>query len=267
MAFNLVYEKENGSKNCSYAGFLFEEQYIIKHFPNEIRKKLIDYQGTLDLVKSFDTVTNTEFDKSVLEETFSLRPDKIEMWRIGEAFSEFFLQENFKIRFWYNHLRDLKNPNSSDAGTDLVGFVDISEDTLFVFGEVKTSEDERSPPQVVYGRTGLKRQIAELCTNERTICNLIRYLAFKVVGLPRNDPFSQDFHRALAGYIRSNKRIYLVGLLVRDTGLNSKDLQTRYDEHEHTTHKDMIVKFIGLYIPTKIGKWESIVNGGGAAND
>jgi len=267
MDFCIAFEKENANKNCSYAGFSFEKQYIIKHFPNEIRKKLIDYQGTLDLVKSFETVANTDFDKTVLEEIFSLKTSKMPAWRIGEAFGEFFLQENFRVRFWYNHLRDLRNPNASDAGTDLVGFVDSSGDTLFVFGEVKTSEDQSSPPNVVYGRTGLRKQIDELCNNERTVGNLIRYLGFKVRGLRQDDPFYQDFHRALGVYIKKKKRIHLFGLLVRDKACNNNDLQKRYDEHEHSTHRDMIIKFLGLYVPIEMGDWESIVNGGGAAND
>jgi hypothetical protein len=262
MTFNVVYEKENESKNCSYVGFSFAKQYVVEHFPSEIRKKLIDYQGTIDLVRNFETVANTEFDKTILQATFSLEPTRIERWRIGEAFGEFFLEQHFKIRFWYNHLRDLRNPCSSDAGADLVGFVDAGGETLFAFGEVKTSEDENSPPQVVYGRTGLKNQIAELCTNQTAINYLVRYLGFKVRGLQKDDPFYVDFHKALTVYVKSRKRMHLLGLLVRDTACNHNDLSARYTEHEHTTPKDLVIRFIGLYIPIEMEKWELIVNGG-----
>lgn len=266
MDFSIAYEEESIDGNRSCVGFLFEEQYVIKHFPNEIKKKLTDYHGTLNLIKSFETISNTEFDKSVLEEIFRLKLDRIDPWRIGEAFGEFFLQEHFNVRFWYNHLRDLRNPNASDAGSDLVGFTDVDGETLFVFGEIKTSGDKNSPPQVVYGRSGLKKQIDDLVTNKRTINNLIRYLAFKVLELQKNDPFYLDFHRALAIYLKNQKRIHLFGLLVRDTACNCNDLKKRYLESKYTAYKDLLIKFLGLYIPIALEKWQSIVNGGGTSN-
>jgi len=261
MSFNLAYEQENSDRNCCYLGYKFDEKYVKEHFSNEIKKRLVDYAGTKELVRSFDDIVETDFDRSVLEKIVQLDLEKIEIWKIGEAFSEFFLETAFQVRFWHNHLRDLKNPKASPTGADLVGFIDIEGNTLFVFGEVKTSEDERCPPQVVYGRTGLKNQISELKNNKTISNNLIRYLGFKVRDLPKTDPFYMDYHNALRIFIRNRYRIHLFGLLVRDTKCNSKDLESGYNNLKDTTHKDMIIKLIGLYIPIKMEKWEQMIGG------
>jgi len=261
MSFSLVYKQENSDGNCCYFGYQFDKAYVKAHFSNEIKKKLVDYPGTRELVESFDDIVETDFDRDVLKKILRLAFEKFEMWKIGEAFCEFFLEKEFKVRFWYNHLRDLKNPKASPTGPDLVGFIDINEDTIFVFGEVKTSEDERSPPQVFYGKTGFKNQINELKNNKTISYNLIRYLGFKVSNLPKTDPFCKDYRSALKIYIKKRNRIHLCGLLVRDTKCNCKDLESGYNNLKNITHKDMIIKLIGLYIPIKMKKWEQMMGG------
>jgi hypothetical protein len=210
-------------------------------------------------------VTNTEFEKRTLEEIFTINPDKIPKWRIGEALGEFFLQEHFKIRFWHNQLRDLRNPDCSPGGADLLGFVGVDQEIIFVFGETKTSEDENSPPQVLYGRTGLRRQIVELRNNERKRNSLIRYLAFKVKPLPVNVPFRKDFDSALETYIKSGKkRMHIMGLLVRDTECNENDLRPLFENYEHDVDEPVILTLIGLYIPLEMEEWKSVIGKGGA---
>ena len=260
MSFQLVYETKNDAQNCCYKGYSFDKQFVLDHFPNEVRKILIDAEGTNDLVEEFGTLNSTGFDETALVKIFKLSFTSIEPWRIGEAFGEFFLTEEFKVRFWYNHLRDLKNPKASDTGTDLVGFIDVDQETLFVFGEVKTSDDKNSPPNVVYGRTGLKKQIAALCSNREVVSNLVRYLAFKVYSLSESDPFRVDFEKALTAYLKSHKRIQLMGILVRDTPVNENDLKSRYDEYKHKIDKDMIIEFLCLYVPVPIKNFSSTVN-------
>ncbi len=208
-----------------------------------------------------DDLAQTEFDRKDLENILSLDLEEFKIWKIGEAFGEFFLEDQFRVRFWHNHLRDLKNPKASPSGSDLVGFIDIEEDTIFVFGEVKTSEDEKSPPQVLYGRTGLKNQIDKLKNDRKVSHNLIRYLGFRVKDLPRTDPFAKDYRSALGKYIKNRHRVHLFGLLVRDTQCNCKDLKSRYNDLKNTTHKDMIIKFVGLYIPIKMKEWEQVIGG------
>ncbi len=263
MAFRSVFEEKNEKGNCSCVGFEFKKEYVAARFPNEVKQRLVDYEGTSTLINDFDPVAKTGFDKSALEDIFKLDLGEDPPWRIGEAFAECFLQESHKIRFWHNHLRDMKNPRASNAGADLVGFTDHQGETIFVFGEVKTSEDERSPPEVIYGRTGLKKQIEDLSNSHRARCYLIRYLAFKTRKLPQGDPFAEDFSKALTVYMRRNKRVCLIGVLVRDTVANKNDLKARYDGHAHSTDQDMVITFLGLYVPIEMEKWKSLVNGGG----
>lgn len=263
MSFSWAYQRENGNNSCTLSGLLFDKDYVLSHFPNEIKRILTDYQGTLDLLRSFDSLANTDFERATLEEILTLVVDRIPVWRIGEAFAEFFLQSHASIRFWHNQIRDQRNPNCSPAGTDLLGFTDAGTDIVFVFGETKTSKDTDSPPQVLYGRTGLRRQIGALCTDEKIRSNLIRYLGLKVKELPKDSPFREDFEKALKIYIKSGKKkVHLLGLLVRDTVCNENDLKAFYEQYENRIDKNTVFKFLGLYIPVEMDQWVSIINGG-----
>ena len=82
-----------------------------------------------------------------------------EDWRVGEALAQAFLAAHRNCTFPWPASRDLRNPVSSPAGTDLVGFVDFDRGGLFAFGEVKTSTQQQWPPSLIYGRHGLKQQM------------------------------------------------------------------------------------------------------------
>jgi len=57
------------------------------------------------------------------------------------------LEDFEKVRFHYLSSRDAKNPKANLQGTDLVGFVDIDEETtIFLFGEVKTLTPSKMSP-------------------------------------------------------------------------------------------------------------------------
>lgn len=262
MSYKISY-REIMRDYCGYYGYEFMEPYIADHFHYEIKNKLFDISGTEELIKEFKDVLSTGFERDALSEIFSIEGDlEIEPWRIGEAFAEFFLENEFGARFHYDHIRDARNINSYQQGADLVGFIDTGKDTVFLFGEVKTSEDINSPPSVLYGRTGLTNQLENLKNNERLKNNLIRYLGFKVKYLSSEDLFRKDYDRSLKTYRLNNKKIYLFGVLIRDTSPNKKDLSSRYE----SVIKDLVestgLKFVALYIPIKMNKWiELIING------
>jgi len=88
----------------------------------------------------FDTLGQKDFDNYILSlsET-GFRPTKavltkIKDWQVGEGFAEAYLTAHFSCHFPWPNNRDLKNPNSSLTGADMVGF----HQGQFAFGEVKT---------------------------------------------------------------------------------------------------------------------------------
>lgn len=59
-----------------------------------------------------------------------------------------------------------KKPKSSLPGADIVGLYQQTDDTFFLFGEIKTSSHSEYPPSVMYGEHGLKKQLEDLCENK-----------------------------------------------------------------------------------------------------
>jgi hypothetical protein len=70
VSYNISYEQYlNG--NTGYCGYKFEENYVNRHFPIEIKNKLVDVSGTKALATEFQDVTKTGFDNDILVDIFS----------------------------------------------------------------------------------------------------------------------------------------------------------------------------------------------------
>jgi len=259
----ISYQGQNTVGNCKYVGCTLEEAFIREHFPKEVRESITDKRGGEKLVEAFDSLATTAFARDALKDVLSSRTVEFSEWQIGEGLAELFLKIHYGVRFWHNYVRDLKNRNSSPSGADLLGFVNEGPNTLFVFGETKTSSDLSCPPNVVYGQTGLKKQITDLCTPGPTRKDLIQYLGFKVSDLPSDSPFRVDYEKALLAYVGSgNKRLRLFGLLVRDTTPNEKDVIALYEHHKDMIVSELSIIFVGLYVPIKMADWKRVVEGG-----
>jgi hypothetical protein len=142
-------------------GVLVNEDDLKKILAGPVSKIVNDTQGKADIKVLLSGVINTGFENDalavLLQNSFDV-PD----WLIGEALAEFLVTEEKDCEFPWPSSRDLKNPNASATGADLVGFQktgDLDSPYRFAFGEVKTSTEAKWPPQVVYGRGGLKDQI------------------------------------------------------------------------------------------------------------
>ena len=81
---------------------------------------------------------------------------------MGESLAECFLEDYEGASFPYPYSRDQRNPLASPAGPDLAGYADGGE-TVFLFGEVKTTGDKSRPPGVV---RDLRRQMEMLRPGE-----------------------------------------------------------------------------------------------------
>ncbi len=251
--------KEPKNPNRGYDGIEFSETYVSSAFKKQVKEKLLDSDHTATLVDTFkEALPTTGFDESVLVDILSLDKtiDQHDSFRVGEAFTEHVLEENYKVRFHYNELRDARNPLGNKTGADLLGFIDINSETIFVFGEVKTSSDPNSPPQVLYGETGMINQLEELATDNLKRGALVRYIATKVVLLPEAHPFRLDFKVSLKNYVvAKTKKIKLFGVLVRDTTPNELDLKARYKAILSEIEKETSLKLLALYMPFKQDKW------------
>ncbi len=69
-----------------------------------------------------------------MQDIQSLRDETVDVqkFRIGEAMAEVVLQQHFSCRFYWNELRDARNPKGNKTGADLVGFIEIDNEVLFL---------------------------------------------------------------------------------------------------------------------------------------
>ena len=266
MSFSISYEEKTNS-HSGYCGLTFDEKYIKSIFPNVIYKRLYDIEGTNTLVNEFSNLGSTGFDESYLNDVFSIEDEDIllKQWRIGETLSELFLQSHRNARFYHHEIRDLKNIRSNSTGADLICFISIENECMFLFGEVKTSKDKSSPPKVLYHPTGMINQIENLAKEAKTRNQVIRYLAFKVKDTSKDDPFRQSFKKALKSY--KHNKFHLIGVLVRDTEPTEKDLKSRFHQLKKDIDSHRNAELFALYIPIPMNEWGNLVASGRKSND
>lgn len=186
----------------------------------------------------------TGFSTDALKRILSA-PEVVEDWRVGEAIAEAYLADHRDCVFPWRGSRDERKSRSSLPGADLVGFgVDIA-GYCFAFGETKTSSENTYPPRVMYGKTGLTKQVEDLRDKESIRDDLFRYLGFRSNGAP----WRPYFEAAGKRYLRDSSDVMLFGVLVRDVSPNGSDLQTCV----HTLAKDCPegtrVEIFAIYLP------------------
>lgn len=246
-----------------YEGVSYTVSEIQEIFSTEIKEKLLDTEGTDELsenlIGEFNDLKSTDFDTSYLVDILKL-DDIIERhipWRIGEAFAEYYIETTLPVKFYYNELRDARNVFGNKTGADLLGFIEINGEKIFLFGEVKTSSEEKSPPNVLKGRHGMIDQLKNLSENQKTTRQLVRYFGFKVKDLEDTNPFRIDYLNALKNY--SSEKFHLIGILIRDTEPNKDDLRTRFNNISEYITNEIGLNLTALYIPIKMEEWNNYI--------
>jgi len=168
----------------NYQGITLDELECLAHLKGVVKDNLIDRDQRNDYLDSLRTLkADTGFDGNdqLLADIQALKDDQVNVqdFRVGEAYAEIALEENFQCRFHWNELRDARNPKGNKTGADLVGFIEIDGQVLFLFGEVKTSSKNTHPPQVMTNRDGMENQLCDLCDKPEKRRILISYLKNK----------------------------------------------------------------------------------------
>lgn len=180
-------------------------------------------------------------------------------WEIGEALAECLLEDELSVKWPWNMERDKRTPKASLPGADLIGFIKINGGFFLVIGEVKTSDDNKNPPNVMYGRTGMVNQLDKLAQSLEIHCCVLKWLYPRC----KNTEFWPLFQEATRKYLGSGGRaLVLFGLLMRDTNPNYLDLKNRAEALATTVAPPTVVTLDAWYMPTSINKWPSITLGG-----
>ena len=195
----------------------------------------------------FDTLGQKNFEKYMLSlSDTGFRPNnavfpKVRDWQVGEGFAEAYLTAHFSCYFPWSNNRDLKNPNSSQTGADMVGF----HQGQFAFGEVKTSTEQKYPPQVTSKKgDGLNTQLKKLCHDRDGRWVLVQYLFHRVKS-------TTEYQEACIAYLKDKKNFYIFGVLVRDVEPNINDWN--YLKKHLVVHEQNRVSLVALYLPKNDG--------------
>ena len=246
-----------------YEGVSYTENEIREIFLTQIKEKLLDTEGTDELSENlldeYNDLNSTDFDTSYLVNILKLDDiiDEHIPWRIGEAFAEYFIETTLPAKFYYNELRDTRNVFGNKTGADLLGFININGEKIFLFGEVKTSSEKKSPPNVLQGRHGMIDQLKNLSENAKITRQLVRNFGFKVKDLDNTNPFRIDYLSALKNY--TFNKFHLIGVLVRDTEPNENDLRARFKNLSENITNEIGINLTALYIPVKMEEWNNYI--------
>ena len=183
---------------------------------------------------------------------------RVESWQVGEAVAECALGSDigWKVHWPWRTSRDCRTPGASVPGADLVGFVQRGDDTLLLFGEVKTSGQARTPPTVMTGPSGLPRQLEKIALRPDVQYALLKWLMVRC-----QSQFQRNlFEKAASRYINSGGRSFmLIGVLLRDTTPDERDLRRPAEAlSRRLATAPASVDLVAWYLPIPIDRWPTL---------
>lgn len=229
-------------------GVIYSDTQLDELLGGPVKSILQDTAGIDALKALLAGVATTDFEQRGLE--MLLQAGGVpEGWFVGEAVAETFIAGERCCIFPWPGTRDLRNPEASPAGADLTGFQNTGSAEnpyRFAFGEVKTSEEAQWPPQVMYGRTGLKQQLEDLKDSQPTKQALVKYLAHHAT----NATWREMFISAVKRYLSSGEQdVIIFGVLVRDVEPKANDLSYRASALAKKCSAPTNIELYALYLP------------------
>jgi len=256
----------NDSVKRKYLGISVDEGECRGHMQNGVKDNLIDreeWQDSLNRLNALREETGFNASPELLADIQALEDQEIEcqQFRVGEAFTEIILEQEFSCRFHWNENRDARNPKGNKTGADLVGFIEIEGQVLFLFGEVKTSSEVANrPPQVMTSADGIESQLRDLYNNRAKRLVLISYLKSKMRHYPEGHQFRTDFDSSSRAYYSGLSDYQLIGVLVRDVEPDERDLRASYQRLQVQILNPKGIKLLALYLPIVKEEWLGIIN-------
>jgi len=243
-------------KSSSWEGRHVPDAERFKRFVREVvRPRVSDAASSFesDLRGLATTGMATEFVEHLLKAV----PEP-EGWEVGEALAECALQRDSgrEVHWPWNTVRDRRTPRASLPGSDLVGFYRDGDSVLLLFGEVKTSSDAGTPPNVMNGGSGMAWQLEQSATRLDIQHALLKWLHARC----SSPPYRDLYEKAVARYLKSEgKDLLLVGILIRDTAPSELDLKSRGHALSKKLGTPTRVELIAWYLPVPIADWPKLL--------
>ncbi|MCG8393298.1 MAG: hypothetical protein MI745_09460 [Pseudomonadales bacterium] len=242
----------------SWKGLSFQPAQSFDQFMStQAIPRLTDADFASEFEEHLKGLTSTGFGEENLSVLLEAEIPETRSWAIGEAIAEAWLELNEQVIWPWHHDRDKRTPKASLPGKDLIGFArDEQGQAYFVFGEVKSSSQAQSPPNVLNGAKGMIKQIEEVVNDRSIVHQLVRWLFARCKGTE----FEEDFNEATSRLFESGLTDFsLYGILIRDTAPNSADLSGRATAISTQISNPTDCQLVALYLPCAIGELPSYV--------
>ncbi|MDP1636612.1 MAG: hypothetical protein Q8K74_06320 [Candidatus Nitrotoga sp.] len=224
---------------------------------NEITPRLHDEIGKAEFTAHLKSLASTGFAQDNLQAILDAEHPEERDWAVGEALAEAWLSREHGVIWPWNMERDKRTSQASLPGADLVGFVTQGSETRLALGEVKSSSDKGTPPNVMTGRKGMTRQLENLATDVGLLHTLLRWLQPRC----RGNSTEPHFNAAIKLLLQSGA-ITLFGVLVRDTQPDEHDLRSRGQHLGGIVNAPAGCHLLALYLPCSIASLPARISSG-----
>lgn len=207
---------------------------------------VFDRGGTADIEALLEGLPSTDFERDELAKTLE-GDERPENWEVGESIAEAYLTHQRDSFFPWPHGRDIRKPRSSLPGADIIGFHGRDEEARFALSEVKTSAEERYPPQVVrYGEHSLNQQLLDLRDQRALRDRAVMYLGHRAV----HSAWEPTYRSAAINYLKSGGTgVVLFGVLIRDVPPASADLAPSWRRLSEDSPDQTVIELWAVYLP------------------
>lgn len=237
-----------------WEGYVVEDETAFRAFvAGPVAARAADSEVQQSFEDELQALATTGVATEFLERFLMAVPEDQD-WEIGEALAEAVLSadDNREVIWPWNESRDRRTPQASLPGADLVGFCRDASGVSLLFGEVKTSTDTGTPPQVMYGRSGMTWQLENNAANIGIQHALMRWLRVRCA----EPALLAVYKEAVARYLRSSgKDLLIVGVLLRDTSCDERDVASRARYLAGCLSLPTRVEVMAWYLPVPISDW------------
>jgi hypothetical protein len=225
----------------------------------DVAPRLYDEVGKADFTVHLNSIASTGFAQDSLQAILEAEQPEERDWAVGEALAEAWLSREHGVFWPWNMERDKRTALASLPGADLVGFVTQGSETRLALGEVKSSSDRDTPPNVMTGRKGMTHQLENLVTDAGLLHTLLRWLQPRC----RANHAELHFNAAISTLLQSgNKAMTLFGVLVRDTQPDERDLRSRGQHLSSIVNAPADCHLLAIYLPCSIASLPARISGG-----
>ncbi len=243
-----VYGGEDGA--VSWSGVELTTDVMAELGAGPWAERVGDLAATRDFLTELRGLATTEMETETLRALLASEPEPLP-WQVGEALAEVLLEHWHGALWLWDGARDRRTRKASLPGADLVGLCVADGSARLLFGEVKSSSEQASPPGVMTGSDGMIDQLKRLSAKDDHL-TLMKWLRFRCL-----TPEHRAAYRTAAGrWVQSKGQdVQLFGCLVRDTAPDQKDLSNRAKDLAKTVVEPMHALLTAWYLPVAMTSW------------